>query len=365
MSQHNTPSENIESANTTPLDARELIETAATYLDRAGEGTPEHSALGMELDGQGLGLSENVIIDAYTPSARLSSLAAEAEKALGSLAVSAAELEEALAEKQETFQQNDDQWGEMTPHLEALLAEGHPNIRLKTAGKYNPDGRRIILIRTRAGDGGWEPAAIDEGEKASEQWRKAGLDYPFQEQRGNQRARDVLSNIEKRLESHASSSGRSTVTEALAQHRKLTRQLEETQEAIKQLVPVIRENNLEESEIQVREYRDALQHDPSATGALKIRKALIDLVLKAISADNQVDTQHPDYLPFARTASLIELGIGRSDSKGDIEKDADRLVQAAGIARALLSHLHDDSTGRELRPVLERALTMAEGDTPD
>ena len=350
--------------NSTATDPVELIETSSTYMNRAGETVQEHEAISMRIDGDKVGTDEELYVDAYTTNERIEEISKDIARCAGSID-SGAEVFSSLKEKQGGFQSKDDQWGGLTPYLEQLLAEEHPNIRLKTAGKYNPDGRRIILIRTRPGDGGWEPAAIDDGKKAWNQWRSAGLEYPFADSREGERSRDVLSEIETRIDSQAVISGRSTVTEALSQYRKLIRKIEKAQEEVNQLVPVIRENNLEEAEIKVREYRNAMQEDIPVTGALKARKALIETVLKAISADNQIDTENPDYLPFARIASMIELGIGRSSDRHEVEKDDKALCEAAGFSRVLLSQLREDRIGNELRPVLERALILAEGGSPD
>jgi len=350
---------------TADIDAAELIETASIYRNRAGETVQEHEAISMWIDGEKVGTDEELYVDAYTTNERIEEIAKDIAVSAGTIDGGAEEVFKSLREKQASFQLNDDQWGNLTPYLEQLLTEEHPNIRLKTAGKYNPEGRRIILIRTRPGDGGWEPAAIDDGKKAWNQWRSAGLEYPFADSREGERSRDVLTEIETRIDSQAVISGRSTVTEALSQYRKLIRKIEMAQEEVDQLVPVIRENNLEEAEIKVREYRNAMQEDIPVTGALKARKALIETVLKAISADNQIDTENPDYLPFARIASMIELGIGRSSDRHEVEKDDKALCEAAGFSRVLLSQLREDRIGNELRPVLERALILAEGGSPD
>lgn len=346
-------------------DGSEIVEELAIYLDRSGERVQEHAAISIVLEMSRLNISGDIKIDAYS---LLDDIRGAAERISNSIANGEVRLKEiinALREKQIMLQEQDDQWGVMTPYLEELLAKNHPNIRLKTAGKYNPDGRRIILIRTRPGDGGWEPAAIEEGKKAFIQWQKAGLDYPFAEKAEENYADNILAEIESRIEISAESSGRSSVNEALAQYRKLVKQLKKTQEALEKIVPLIREKNLEEAEEKVRECRNAISNTLPDQEKLKVRKALVEVALKSVAADRQVDTDNPVYLPFAKILSMIELGIGKSPDKEAVEKDSATITQAAGFARALLNHLESDQVGEQLRLILDRGLTIAEGGWAD
>lgn len=106
---------------------------------------------------------------------------------------------EALDGARDRLRYESDQWGELSPYLEQMLAEHHPQVRLKSAGKYNPDQKRIILLHVRpwTGEGGWEPAVLDESDDACRQWHSAGLTYPdeMSARAAKRKTREVLNSM--------------------------------------------------------------------------------------------------------------------------------------------------------------------------
>lgn len=241
-------------------------------------------------------------------------------------------------------------------HLESLLMAEHPNLRLKTPGKYNPDGERKILIRTRPGEGGWEPAELKDGKRAMKQWAAAGLEYPFTEARVQSLQEELRDQISVRVEG-TEGAERSAVTAGMGLARSMHHQMEALARKLELLRPLVRETNLKEG----RDRLAALLNDLEAaesTRHIKIRRDIVALVLKTIQADADLESEGQQ---FAAVLRPIELHIGLEES--ELAKDNERLATAVAGARKLQSLLNDDATGQEVRQVVAKALDRAEQDT--
>ncbi|RCV93854.1 hypothetical protein DU506_01470 [Vreelandella rituensis] len=346
-----------------PMDAGAFIDSRCEFMNQEHVQVARHQAIIASLSGHGEAATP-IEITAHTSDQALAKFASQLltdsnvsapEESSTQPAGAELTLLEALHQLRGELRSQDDNWGEISPHLEALLDQGHPNVRLKSAGKYNPSAKRTLLVRTRPGDGGWEPAIIQDNEGARQQWKKAGLDYPFASRSRGDLDPDV-GEMQHYIESRVRQAGRSSVTEGLAFKRHLEKKIAAATAQLQALKPVIREENLYETEMLAREYRNVLEGSPSETARLKIRRALIELVLKAISTDAEIGTADLEYLAFARISRLVELDIGRYTDPASIERDHAILVEAANDARDLVGYLCDDDIGQELSLIIGRAL---------
>lgn len=139
-------------------------------------------------------LNTTRIIDASTSDDALKTIADELEDDLSMENILLLDAEERLKALRDDIRDDDPEWGPLTPYLEALLKEGHPALRRKKPGPYNPEGKRTILIATgitRGDQGNWSPAILEESDAALKQWDDAGLDYPMIKE-ANQRRRQQM-----------------------------------------------------------------------------------------------------------------------------------------------------------------------------
>lgn len=142
------------------------------------------------------------------------------------------DVHEALGAARDRLRYESDQWGDLSPYLEKMLAESHPQVRLKSAGKYNPDQKRVILLHVRpwAGEGGWEPAVLDESDDACRQWRSAGLTYPAEmsAQAAKRKTREVLNSMRQQRPQDRDGV-EADIHTLIAQQREIDKQLAERQ----------------------------------------------------------------------------------------------------------------------------------------
>lgn len=145
---------------------------------------------------------------------------------------------EALEEKRDELRDNSASWGELSPYLEALLESNHPHVRLKSTGKFNPEGKRIILlyVNSRAGEHGWEPAALEESDTSLYQWEAAGIPYPdeLKKKAVIRKTRELLSDM--KVIGNAHSDVMDCVAMLNAQQKEIQKQLAESQSAFRKEV---------------------------------------------------------------------------------------------------------------------------------
>lgn len=240
---------------------------------------------------------------------------------------------EALGEVRETLRNTSDQWGNLSPYLEQMLADKHPQVRLKNQGKYNPDDKRIILLHVHpsAGEGGWEPALLDESDKAHRQWDDAGISYPqeMRERAARRKTREIVESMRKPPQQGRISIEEDVVT-LIAQQREITHQLAESQTAYRDVVA----NGA---------YRKVL----SAAGSVRNSRALdkngqYSIMLEALRQVG-VHIQKLSLLPATELDNSLLQGLKTTEEQGSLSTEyVKNQLDAAERLIAQLAQTCDD-----------------------
>ena len=326
-----------------------LIEQYGTYTDRLDNPVSEDRALALIvcLSEAPEGESRHRLT-AFTRPNQLESLGnALAEKAVQQgEQITPAEAVSALKSIITDLQIRDDDWGTLSPYLEELIAAEHPNVRLKTPGKYNAEGRHKVLLRTHPGEGGWKPASAIPSRDAEKIWKAAGLDYP----------KNLKGATDDQLAQHAGRYENESLSFAVSRRRRLRLKIQDIQLELEALTPVIRKENLEDTQRRLPEIAEVYHQAEAVVDELKAQKHMIEACLSAISADQEVDPHDPEFRIFSRAFNLIERDIGRFNTAESVTKDQERIAQAAAITRSLIASLPNDSVGIPLKNTLKAHL---------
>lgn len=178
-------SEHLSGASHTPFfDTADSI-TPIYFADRDGYFFIEFQ--GDDEDRQFVCYGGNVLqeigeLSPWTRDEELAQIASKIESLASSEGVLLFDALKVLEDRRDELRDNSENWGTLSPYLEGLLESKHPSVRLKSTGKFNPEGKRIILlyVNPRAGEHGWEPAALEESDTSLIQWEAAGIPYPHE-----------------------------------------------------------------------------------------------------------------------------------------------------------------------------------------
>lgn len=325
------------------MDSSHIIFKFAKFTDRLGNPANETNAFALQS-------CTGHKLSAFTRQAEIEEMALAiatlAKENFGYLEASQTSLIQELANIQSDFQLRDDDWGALSPYLEELLHQEHPNVRLKPEGKYNPDNRHKVLIRLYVGDGGWRPAEVIPSLKAEEQWALAGIPYPSALKR---RTSDSEDRTTEKVRDKS-------LGEAVSRRRYLKMKISEMQSELDELTRVIREDNRLMAKHRLPELAKAALDESDTNKRNRLLKALIETTLNIIAIDQEIHPEAPEFMIFGHAYNAIERDIGRDTSPAGQKADQDRLAEAAQITATLIAALPESSDLSDIKDYLSQPL---------